>query len=71
MHAALCGPVQTFGGGNDMYCSPSSGACYANIDHDYDSPYNYRSSQAMSYLTGSYSWNVKNGGDYEVYITHK
>lgn len=37
---------------------------------DYDSPYSYGSSQAKSYLSGSYNWNQKNG-DYEVYITHK
>ena len=63
--------MQTFGSGHDMYCSPSNGNCYANMDHCYDSPYNYGSSQGRSYLTGSYQWSGQNRGDYEVYITHK
>jgi len=62
--------TMTFGGGHDLYCAQNSGNCYSNMDHDYDTPYGYGSSQARSYLTGSYQWNHKNmGGDYEVYIT--
>jgi len=59
--------MPTWGGGHDLYCSGSSGNCYSNMDHSYDSPYGYGSGNARSYLTGSYSWNNKQG-DYEVYI---
>ena len=59
--------MTTFGGGHDFYCASSSGNCYTNMDHGYDSPYGYGSGNARNYMTGSYSWNNKQG-DYEVYI---
>ena len=62
----------TWGGGHDLYCNRDLNNCNANIGHDYNTNgRGYHTSGAKVYLTGSYTWNHREGGGhgmvYEVY----
>ena len=63
----------TWGAGHDLYCSSNLANCNANVGHDYDTNgRGYHTSRAKVYMSGSYSWNHREGGSrgmvYEVYI---